>query len=105
MDRAEREKIYTLLGKFYPHAKTLQDREALTAWGMVLEDFTYDDVKASVLRYAAGNKYFPDIADLTVGLRRISDAKEQESARSDHKWMRKYIDASYQRKVKELHNG
>lgn len=68
MDEADRKKIYTLLSKFYPNAKQLQDRATLTAWGFVLEKFTYDDVKAAVLDYAARNKYFPDLSDITGSL-------------------------------------
>lgn len=68
MNEADRKKIYTLLSKFYPNARQLQDRATLTAWGYVLEKFTYDDVKTAVLDYAARNKYFPDLSDITGGL-------------------------------------
>lgn len=70
----ERQKIYRLLSKFYPNAKQLQDRETLTAWGIVLEDYTYDDVKTAVLRYAAKNKFFPDLADITGDLTPVAAA-------------------------------
>lgn len=65
MNENERKKIYTLLSKFYPNARQLRDRATLTAWGYVLEKFTYDDVKSAVLDYASRNKFFPDLADLT----------------------------------------
>ena len=68
MNEADRKKIYTLLSKFYPTARQLQDRATLTAWGYVLENYPYDDVKAAVLEYAARNKYFPDLSDITGGL-------------------------------------
>jgi len=68
MNKDERKKIYTLLSKFYPKAKQLKDRETLTAWGIVLENYIYDDVKTAVLRYAAKNKFFPDLADITGSL-------------------------------------
>lgn len=68
MNEADRKKIYTLLSKFYPNARQLQDRATLTAWGYVLENYPYDDVKAAVLEYAARNKYFPDLSDITGGL-------------------------------------
>lgn len=68
MTEVERKKIYTLLSKFYPNARQLKDRSTLTAWGLVLEQFPYDAVKSSVLSYAARNKYFPDLADITGGL-------------------------------------
>ena len=68
MDQNERKKVYTLLSKFYPNARQLRDPAALTAWGYVLEKYTYGDVKNAVLSYAASNKYFPDLSDLTGGL-------------------------------------
>lgn len=72
MNEADRKKIYTLLSKFYPNARQLQDRATLTAWGYVLENYPYDDVKAAVLEYAARNKYFPDLSDITGGLAPLS---------------------------------
>lgn len=77
MDKSERQKIYTLLSKFFPQAKQLKDRETLTAWGIVLEDYTYDDVKTAVLRYAAKNKFFPDLADITGTLTPIPTAEPE----------------------------
>lgn len=68
MTEDERRKIYTLLSKFYPNARQLKDRSTLTAWGLVLEQFPYDAVKSAVLAYAARNKYFPDLSDITSGL-------------------------------------
>ena len=47
-----------------------------------LENYTYEDVKKSVLSYAASNKFFPDLADLTGGLTPIS-AHEPEPERRD----------------------
>lgn len=82
MDKNERQKIYTLLSKYYPRARQLKDAAALTAWGYVLENYTYEDVKKSVLSYAASNKFFPDLADLTGGLTPVS-AHEPEPERRD----------------------
>ena len=65
MNVDERQKIYRLLSMYYPHAKQLKDQVALTAWGLVLERFTYEDVKQSVVEYATTHKYFPDVADIT----------------------------------------
>lgn len=75
----ERQKIYHLLSKFYPNARQLKDRETLTAWGIVLEDYTYPDVKTAVLRYAAKNKFFPDLADITGSLTPVSAAAPEIS--------------------------
>lgn len=73
MNAAERQKIYTLLSKFYPNARQLNDRTLLTAWGLVLAKFPYAAVKDAVLSYAAGNKFFPDLSDITAGITPVAD--------------------------------
>ena len=79
MNREERKKIYFLLSQFYENAKQLKSPEKLTAWGLVLQNYTYGDVKAKVLEYAAQNKYFPDISDITAGLTPVaSESGEDE---------------------------
>lgn len=78
MDRTERERIYALLGKFYPNAKQLKDSATLTAYGLVLEKYTYEDVKAAVLGHVATSKFFPDISDLTANLAPITSEVAQK---------------------------
>lgn len=68
MNREERQKIYRLLSQFYPDAKQLAHPETRTAWGLVLENYTYGDVKARVLEYASRSIYFPKLADITRNL-------------------------------------
>lgn len=82
MDENERRKIYTLLSKFYPNARQLRDSATLTAWGYVLENYTYEDVKEAVIDYAAKKKFFPDLADLTGSLTPIS-ARDPQPERRD----------------------
>lgn len=81
MDKRERQKVYTLLSKFYPNARQLRDSAALTAWGYVLENYPYEEVKNAVLGYAAGHKYFPDLSDLTGGLTPIDPAAPEKDRR------------------------
>ncbi|MGM9640539.1 MAG: hypothetical protein ACI3V3_04155 [Faecousia sp.] len=81
MDKNERQKIYTLLSKYYPRARQLKDAATLTAWGYVLEKYTYDDVKNSVINYAASNKYFPDPSDITGGLTPIPNTSPEPERR------------------------
>lgn len=64
MTKDERRKIYHLLSQFYPNAKQLKDNVFLTAFALALERFSYDDVKKSVVDYAIGNKFFPDVSDI-----------------------------------------
>jgi hypothetical protein len=92
MDREERQRIYLLLHQFYPRARQLQTPETLTAWGYILENYTYEDVKKKILKYAASNKYFPDIADITGDLTPVEEPREvheMDASRSVHfvKWL------------------
>ena len=68
MNKEDRQKIYTLLSKYFPNARQLKDPATLTAWGLVLGKYPYDDVKNAVIEYVARNKFFPDIADITGSL-------------------------------------
>lgn len=68
MNHHERQKIYDLLSQYFPNARQLKDKKTLTAWGLALEKFPYDDVKTAVINYAISNKFFPDLADITSGL-------------------------------------
>ena len=77
MNREERKKIYLLLSQYYPQAKQLKSSATLTAWGLILENFTYEDVKRKVLSYATRNKFFPDISDITGDLPVIEGPAEE----------------------------
>lgn len=96
MDRTERQRIYDLLSRFFPNAKQLKDKKTLTAWGLALEHFTYQDVKTAVISYAISNKYFPDLADITAGLpRQVTVLSMPEEAPPTHftlqgEWRRIY---------------
>lgn len=68
MTDEETQKLFTLLSQFYPNAKQLRSKDTLAAWRLALRAFPYDDVKSQVLRCAAREKFFPDLADLTAGL-------------------------------------
>ena len=95
MDREERQRIYTLLSQFYPNAKQLQSRETLTAWGMVLERYDYEAVKASVLDYAAKSRFFPNLSDLTAGLTPAAAPEKKEQPRTAHPQMKQYTAPEY----------
>lgn len=66
MTKDETGKLFTLLKQFYPNKSVTQ--EMRLAWEIVLEPYSYDDVKAAAVAYVRKNKFFPDIADLTAGL-------------------------------------
>lgn len=86
MNRTEREKIYRLLSNFYPNAKQLQSRETLTAYGLALERYSYEDVKRAVVNYATHNKFFPDLSDLLEGVPSGSTAEYWEDLAFSKPW-------------------
>ena len=97
MDREERQRIYTLLAQFYPKAKPLQSKETLTAWGMVLERYDYEAVKASVLDYAAKSRFFPNLSDLTAGLTPAAALERaEEKPRTANPQMKPYMTPEYE---------
>lgn len=84
MNKEERIRVYRLLGQYYPNARQLRSAETLTAWGLVLEKFTYADVKARVVAYAARNKFFPDIADIVGDLTEQTDGVSTPDSSDRH---------------------
>ena len=106
MDKEERRKVYRLLHQYYPRARQLQSPETLTAWGFVLENYTYEDVKNKILKYVATNKYFPDISDITGDLRPIEDIPEEpEMAASKSVFFGKWVEYLNDAKREELASG
>lgn len=90
MTKTETAKLFTLLGQFYPNkAPTTELR---LAWELALEPYAYEDVRTAAIAYARGNKFFPDLVDITGGLAPAqgSDETPERGAR-DRSWMRKYI--------------
>ena len=65
MEKTDVEKLFTLLGCFYPNARQLRDKNMQMAWCLALEPYAYEDAKAAVAAYARKNKFFPDIVDIT----------------------------------------
>lgn len=92
MTKDERSKIYSLLSKFYPSAKQLKDQAALTAYGLVLEKYTYEDVKAAVIEYASKSRYFPHISELVKNIRPLYSGCAQRATKEDLARMRRFID-------------
>lgn len=65
MEKADVEKLFTLLGCFYPNARQLTDKNMQMAWCLAMEPYAYEDAKAAVADYARKHKYFPDVFDIT----------------------------------------
>lgn len=67
MDQKETNQLFTLLAQFYPNKK-VNDTLRL-AWSLALKPYRYEDVKAGAIAHAREKKFFPDIHELTNGLR------------------------------------
>ncbi|MEG1564289.1 MAG: replicative helicase loader/inhibitor [Bacteroides sp.] len=73
MDKKETRQLLVLLEQYYPNKKFRDPKTLLAAWALALEPYDYEQVKQSAALYAASNKFFPDLADITVGLKRFSE--------------------------------
>lgn len=91
MTDPEISKLFTLLEQFFPAAAKKKGDRFTLAWRLALSPYRYEDVKAAALAYVRANKYYPDLADLTAGLVPV----QQPARRSDHGWMRPYLDPDY----------
>ena len=82
MTAAELKMLQALLGGFFPTAPQLKNPLLWEAWRQALQTIPYEAVKSRAVEYALENKFFPDLADLTAGLR---------SEGEKNAWMEKYI--------------
>ena len=48
MEKTDVEKLFTLLGCFYPNARQLKDKNMQMAWCLALGPYAYEDAKAAV---------------------------------------------------------
>ena len=71
MQKSEVERLFSLMGQFWPNAQQMKSKPLQAAWVMALEPYAYDDAKAAVVAYARKNKFFPDISDIASGLTEV----------------------------------
>lgn len=97
MTKEEVGKVFTLLQQFYPNARQLQDRTKRLAWELALKRFPYNDVKNAVVDYAIANKYFPDMVDITGGLKQEAApvVSAPESRQEDDTWALPFIQKNF----------
>lgn len=91
MDKTDAGKIFDLLEQFYPNAAAIKDKKKRYAWRLALEPYSFEDVRAAVLDYAAKGKYFPDLSDITANLDRREASTPDKAKRDGNAWMEKYI--------------
>lgn len=68
MTKAEFDKLWRLLGTYWPNAQQAKNADMRLAWWYAVQPINYDDAKAAVIAYTRKNKFFPDVADVTSGL-------------------------------------
>lgn len=70
MDRNETRQLFALLEQFYPNKRFKNYEPMFEAWALALEPYSFDEVNRAAVSYAAQNKYFPDLSDITKDLTR-----------------------------------
>lgn len=91
MDRSEVEKLFTLFSQFWPNKQVTAKMKL--AWETALEPYSYADVRAAAVAYARRNKFFPDVADITMGIEPQEEQAQDTMER--FAWMRDYINKEH----------
>ena len=71
MENGEFEKIWRLMGILWPNAAAKKSEVDKAVWRKALAGYTMQSVSDRIMAYAKGNKFFPDLADVTKGLNAI----------------------------------
>lgn len=77
MDKRETTRLFRLMQNLYPNAVKFTGENAMLAWQLVLEPFSYDDIKAAAIAFARENKYPPDPGDLCRDLMPEKSGKQK----------------------------
>lgn len=87
MDRCEVEKLFTLFSQFWPNKQVTAKMKM--AWEIALEPYSYAECRAAAVAYARRNKFFPDVADITMGI--APQEKQAQDTMERFAWMRDYV--------------
>ena len=68
MTKKETTKLFRLMQNLYPNALKFTEEESMLAWQLVLEPFSYEDIRSAAISFARENKFPPDPGDLCRGL-------------------------------------
>lgn len=66
MTKEDIDNLFELLAIYRPKDRHLSDKTLKSAWLLVLEPFKPADVKQAVAAYFRGNKYWPDVSDIST---------------------------------------
>lgn len=95
MTRPDIENIWKLLAIFRPGDKRIKDEKLKSAWLLVLEPYTPQEVKAAVAAYFRESGYWPDVSDIAMRCPKLAAAKEMTDTeiriREDLERMRRYM--------------
>lgn len=91
MDRCEVEKLFTLFSQFWPNKQVTAKMKL--AWEIALEPYGYADVRAAAVAYARRNKFFPDVADITMGIAPQEEPPPEETPDTMERfaWMSDFV--------------
>lgn len=84
MSRDEFEKIWRLLQTLWPSAAAKKGNNDKIVWQRALSAYEMVDVSDRIISYAQGNKFFPDVADITKGLQTDRENAEEINAAIIH---------------------
>ncbi len=66
MDSTDVKKLWALLLELYPNQTHARTRERLAAWQLVLEPYTYEQVKQAALEHARKCRFYPSVSELVA---------------------------------------
>lgn len=84
MTNGEFEKVWRLLGSLWPAAAAKKSKVDIAVWRKGLSGYAMADVSERIMDYAKQNKYFPDLSDVTAGLKTEDEEKEETMAATIH---------------------
>ena len=84
MTNDEFQKIWRLLGSLWPAAAAKKTKVDIAVWRKGLSGYAMADVSDRVMDYAKENKFFPDLSDITAGLKTEDEEAEEIEAATIH---------------------
>lgn len=84
MSGNEFDKIWRLLQTLWPNAAAKKSKNDIEVFRRGLAGYSMPEVADRIMEYARGNKYFPDLADITAGLKAAADETDEIEAAIIH---------------------
>lgn len=84
MTNDEFQKVWRLLGSLWPAAAAKKTKVDIAVWRKGLSGYAMADVSDRIMDYAKQNKFFPDLSDITAGLKTEDEEKAETMAATIH---------------------